>query len=71
WSQRCSCWSRPQRRCGVRRGPCSRGATRLIETFNPLAVKVYERRGYRPFGVLPDLPVGRSRVFLQKNCRLD
>lgn len=27
--------------------------------------------GYRSFGVLPDLPVGRSRVFLQKNCRLD
>ena len=38
----------------------------LIDTFNPKAVKAYERQGYRPFGVLPDFPVGRSRVFLQK-----
>lgn len=41
-----------------------RGA--LIDTFNPRAVKAYERQGYRPFGILPDFPVGRSRVFLQK-----
>ncbi|AZO64180.1 MULTISPECIES: GNAT family N-acetyltransferase [unclassified Mesorhizobium] len=38
----------------------------LIDTFNPKAAKAYERQGYRPFGVLPDFPVGRSRVFLQK-----
>ncbi|MER8481256.1 GNAT family N-acetyltransferase [Mesorhizobium sp. M1322] len=38
----------------------------LIDTFNPKAVKAYERRGYRPFGVLHDFPVGRARVFLQK-----
>jgi GNAT superfamily N-acetyltransferase len=38
----------------------------LIDTFNPQAVKAYERQGYQPFGVLPDFPVGRSRVFLQK-----
>jgi GNAT superfamily N-acetyltransferase len=37
-----------------------------IDTFNPLAARVYERQGYRPFGSLPDFPVGRSRIFLQK-----
>ncbi len=43
----------------------------LIDTFNPKAAKVYERQGYRPFGVLPDFPVGRSRVFLQKKLAGD
>ncbi len=38
----------------------------LIDTFSPAAAKVYERQGYRTFGILPDFPVGRSRVFLQK-----
>lgn len=38
----------------------------LIDTFNPVAAKVYERQGYRRFGELPDFPVGRSRIFLQK-----
>lgn len=38
----------------------------LIDTFNPKAVKAYERQGYRPFGELPDFPIGRARVFLQK-----
>ena len=38
----------------------------LIDTFNPVALKIYERHGYRSFGVLPDFPVGRSRTFLQK-----
>ncbi|MDG4877295.1 GNAT family N-acetyltransferase [Mesorhizobium sp. WSM4935] len=37
-----------------------------IDTFNPTAKKVYERQGYKPFGELPDFPVGRRRVFLQK-----
>lgn len=37
-----------------------------IDTFNPVAAKVYERQGYRCFGALPDFPVGRSRIFLQK-----
>ena len=37
-----------------------------IDTFNPKAAKAYERQGYWPFRVLPDFPVGRSRVFLQK-----
>ncbi|AZO25345.1 GNAT family N-acetyltransferase [Mesorhizobium sp. M1E.F.Ca.ET.045.02.1.1] len=40
-----------------------------IDTFNPTAAKVYERQGYRPFGMLPDFPVGRSRIFLQKKLR--
>jgi len=38
----------------------------LIDTFSLIAAKVYERQGYRPFGTLPDFPVGRSRIFLQK-----
>jgi len=37
-----------------------------IDTFNPLALKVYQRQGYLPFGELPDFPVGRTRTFLQK-----
>jgi GNAT superfamily N-acetyltransferase len=37
-----------------------------IDTFNPTAEKVYRRQGYKPFGELPDFPVGRRRVFLQK-----
>ncbi|WP_192254585.1 GNAT family N-acetyltransferase [Mesorhizobium silamurunense] len=37
-----------------------------IDTFNPTAAKVYQRQGYQPFGTLPDFPVGRSRIFLQK-----
>ncbi len=38
----------------------------LIDTFNPKAVTAYERQGYTPFGVLPDFPFGRNRVYLQK-----
>lgn len=38
----------------------------LIDTFSPAAAKAYERQGYRTFGVLPDFPVGRSRIYLQK-----
>lgn len=37
-----------------------------IDTFNPKAAKAYERQGYRPFGSLPDFPIGRTRIFLQK-----
>jgi len=37
-----------------------------IDTFNPAALKAYQRAGYRPFGVLPDFPRGRARTFLQK-----
>ncbi|MDX8516706.1 GNAT family N-acetyltransferase [Mesorhizobium dulcispinae] len=37
-----------------------------IDTFNPTAAKVYQRQGYQPFGTLPDFPVGRCRIFLQK-----
>ncbi|MES0112103.1 GNAT family N-acetyltransferase [Mesorhizobium sp. M0013] len=40
--------------------------TAWIDTFNPTAAKVYERQGYRRFGELPDFPIGRSRIFLQK-----
>jgi GNAT superfamily N-acetyltransferase len=37
-----------------------------IDTFNPTALMVYQRHGYRPFGKLPNFPKGRDRVFLQK-----
>ncbi len=37
-----------------------------IDTFNPIALKVYRRAGYVPFGELADFPRGRTRTFLQK-----
>jgi GNAT superfamily N-acetyltransferase len=37
-----------------------------IDTFSPVALKVYQRAGYMPFGALPDFPKGRTRTFLQK-----
>ena len=30
-----------------------------IDTFNPAALKAYQRAGYRVFGELPDFPQGR------------
>ena len=46
----------------VRRG--CHGA--YIDTFNPVALRVYQRQGYVPFGELKDFPKGRTRTFLQK-----
>ncbi|WDR06254.1 GNAT family N-acetyltransferase [Devosia rhodophyticola] len=40
-----------------------------IDTFNPLALKAYQRAGYVIFGQLDDFPKGRTRYFLQR--RLD
>ena len=37
-----------------------------IDTFSPVALKVYRRAGYVPFGELKDFPPGRTRTFLQK-----
>lgn len=37
-----------------------------IDTFNPVALKVYQRAGYAVFGELEDFPKGRTRRFLQK-----
>ncbi|MBN9346987.1 MAG: GNAT family N-acetyltransferase [Devosia sp.] len=37
-----------------------------IDTFNPVALKTYQRAGYVPFGKLDDFPKGRTRTFLQK-----
>jgi len=37
-----------------------------IDTFNPVALRIYQRAGYAPFGALPDFPKGRTRTFLQK-----
>jgi GNAT superfamily N-acetyltransferase len=37
-----------------------------IDTFSPVALKVYQRQGYVPFGELADFPKGRTRTFLQK-----
>jgi len=37
-----------------------------IDTFNPVALRVYQRAGYVAFGELADFPAGRTRTFLQK-----
>lgn len=37
-----------------------------IDTFSPVARRVYTRAGYAPFGELQDFPPGRTRTFLQK-----
>jgi GNAT superfamily N-acetyltransferase len=37
-----------------------------IDTFNPVALKAYQRAGYICFGGLEDFPKGRTRTFLQK-----
>jgi len=37
-----------------------------IDTFNPVAERVYTQQGYEVFGTLPDFPPGRKRVFLRK-----
>ena len=37
-----------------------------IDTFSPVALKVYRRAGYESFGEVADFPQGRTRVFLQK-----
>ena len=38
-----------------------------IDTFSPIALKVYQRAGYIAFGKLKDFPKGRTRTFLQKS----
>lgn len=38
-----------------------------IDTFNPVALRAYQRAGYTAFGALPDFPRGRSRTFLRKS----
>lgn len=40
-----------------------------IDTFSPIALKVYQRQGYSPFGALPDFPKGRTRTFLSKTLQ--
>lgn len=40
-----------------------------IDTFNPVALRVYEAAGYVPFGRLDDFPQGRARTFLRKDLR--
>ncbi|KKB84996.1 acetyltransferase [Devosia limi DSM 17137] len=37
-----------------------------IDTFNPAALRLYQRQGYAAFGELPEFPKGRTRTFLQK-----
>jgi GNAT superfamily N-acetyltransferase len=37
-----------------------------IDTFSPVALRVYQRAGYAAFGALEDFPKGRTRTFLQK-----
>lgn len=40
-----------------------------IDTFNPVALRTYQKAGYQIFGALKDFPrgLGRSRTFLQKD----
>ena len=38
-----------------------------IDTFNPVALRAYQRAGYRIFGALPEFPRGRTRTFLRKS----
>lgn len=38
-----------------------------IDTFNPHALHVYQKAGYKVFGALPDFPPGRTRSFLAKD----
>lgn len=37
-----------------------------IDTFNPAALRLYQRLGYLSFGVLTDFPPGHTRHFLRK-----
>lgn len=37
-----------------------------IDTFNPQALRTYQRHGYEVFGELPDFPKGSTRTFLRK-----
>ena len=37
-----------------------------IDTFNPHALRVYQKAGYTVFGTLADFPPGRTRSFLRK-----
>lgn len=38
-----------------------------IDTFNPVALRVYQRHGYAIFGEIPDFVAGRTRSFLSKS----
>lgn len=38
-----------------------------LDTFNPDALRLYQRQGYTVFGELLDFPKGRKRYFLQKS----
>lgn len=38
-----------------------------IDTFNPVALRAYQRAGYTIFGTLPEFPRGRARTFLRKD----
>lgn len=38
-----------------------------IDTFNPQALRAYQRQGYEIFGELPEFPKGRTRTFLKKS----
>ncbi|MBZ9791277.1 GNAT family N-acetyltransferase [Rhizobium sp. 3T7] len=37
-----------------------------IDTFNPQALRAYQRQGYEIFGEVPEFPKGRTRTFLRK-----
>lgn len=37
-----------------------------IDTFSPVALRVYQRQGYKVFGEIPDFVAGRTRIFMSK-----
>jgi GNAT superfamily N-acetyltransferase len=37
-----------------------------IDTFNPAALRLYQKLGYVTFGVLEDFPAGHTRTFLRR-----
>ncbi len=37
-----------------------------LETYDPAALRFYERRGFERYGAVPDYPVGHTRYLLLK-----
>lgn len=61
------------RRCGTRLLELAEAEARRrdclgawLDTLSPDALAVYEKRGYRRFGEIPDYPPGNARHFLLK-----
>jgi len=51
----------------VEKEAVKRGCKNLwIDTFNPVALKLYQKHGFKIFGELENYPKPRKRIFLQK-----